>query len=61
MHLELKEIKKTNVLRMRFSIVENVPTSWESIFTLSRGAQLPYMKKNQKIDFIINYLVNFAY
>ena len=29
---------------MGFSIVENVPTPWESIFTLSRGSQLPYTK-----------------
>ena len=34
-------------LGMVFSIVENVPTSRESIFMLSRGSQRPYRKKTK--------------
>ena len=49
--------KKMKVLRMRFSIVENTPTPRESIFTLSRGSQLPYNKKSKNIIFYIYILL----
>ena len=42
-----KNDKNIKVLRMKFSIVENVPTPRESIFTLSRASQLPYSEQNK--------------
>ena len=36
------------VLRMAYSIVENVPTPRESIFKLFPASQHPYRAKNQK-------------
>ena len=44
-----RKIQKLEVLRMKFSIVENVPTPWESIFKLFPASQLPYRAKIQKI------------
>ena len=41
--------EKMKVLRMRFSIVENVPTSRGIIFKISRGSQRPYRAKSKKI------------
>ena len=40
--------RKIKVLRMAFSIVENVPTPRESIFELFPASQRPYGAKNQK-------------
>ena len=45
-----QKCRKTKVLRMKFSIVENVPTPWESIFKLFPASQLPYRAKIQKIQ-----------
>ena len=39
---------KMEVLRMKFPIVENVPTSRESIFKLCTASQLPYRAKFKK-------------
>ena len=44
-----RKSKKKKVLRMKFSIVENVPTSRDSIFKLSPASQRPSGAKNQKI------------
>ena len=41
---------------MQFSIVENVPTSRDSIFTLSPASQLPYTKKIQKVSIFTNFI-----
>ena len=41
------------VLRMRFSILENVPTLHDILFKLSRGCQRPYRAKSKKSDFLI--------
>ena len=40
--------RKMTVLRMPYSIVENVPTPRESIFKLFPASQRPYGAKNQK-------------
>ena len=40
--------KKTRVLRMKFSIVEIVPTPDDSVFELSPASQPPYNGKIQK-------------
>ena len=52
--------KTKKVVPMGLPGVENVPAPRESIFTLSRGSQLPYNKKNKhhkikKIKEIKNY------
>ena len=49
--------RKMKVVQMGLPGVENVPTPRESIFTLSRGSQLPYMKKKHKICFYKEVLV----
>ncbi len=36
------KLEKMKVLRMKFSIVEHVPTPWGSIFELGRASQGPY-------------------
>ena len=41
-------VKKKKVLIMKFSILENVPTSDDIIFKLSPASQLPYNAKIQK-------------
>ena len=43
-----RKSRKIKVLRMRFSIVENVPMSDDIIFKLSRGSQRPYGAKSKK-------------
>ena len=40
------------VIRMRFSIVENVPMSDDIIFKISRGSQRPYGAKSKKSDYL---------
>ena len=40
-----KKCRKMKVPRMTFAIVENVPTSWESIFKLFPTSQCPYSAK----------------
>ena len=42
----LKNGRKSEVLRMRFPIVENVRTSSDIVLVISRGLQLPYRKKS---------------
>ena len=42
--------RKMKVVPMGLPGVENVPAPRESIFTLSRGSQLPYTKEFQKIE-----------
>ena len=47
-----KNDEKVKVLRMEFSIVENLSGLQESIFNLSRGPQLHFGEKNkQMIEF----------
>ena len=36
------------ILEMAFPGVENVPTSQETVFKLSRGPQRPYSEKSEK-------------
>ena len=45
----LESGKKMKVLRMKSSIVENVPTSDDIIFKLSLAPQLPYNAQIEKI------------
>ena len=45
----VKKSRKMKVLRMRSSIVENVPTPRETIFKLSPASQLPYRAKIQNL------------
>ena len=47
-------------LRMRFSVLENVPTSDDIIFKLSRGSQRPYGAKSKQSDFYIFFLLNWT-
>ena len=49
--------RKMKVLRMKLPIVENVATLRESIFTLSRGSQLPYMQKIFVLPFLPYILI----
>ena len=44
-----KNDEKVKVLRMEFSIVENLSGLQESIFNLSRGPQLHFCEKSKKI------------
>ena len=44
-----KKCRKMKVLRMKCSIVENTPTSQESILKLFLASQLPYRAKIQKM------------
>ena len=44
-----RKSQKMKVLRMKSSIVENVPTPWESLFELFPASQLPYRAKIKKI------------
>ena len=44
-----KKSRKMKVLRMRSSIVENVPTPQESLLELFPASQLPYRAKIQKL------------
>ena len=43
-----KNYEKVKVLRLEFSIVENLSGLQESIFSLSRGPQFHFSKKKQK-------------
>ena len=45
----VEKSRKMKVLRMKSSIVENVPTPWESLFELFPASQLPYRAKLNKI------------
>ena len=47
-----KNEEKVQVLRMEFSIVENLSGLQESIFNLSRGPQVHFGKKTKKSNFI---------
>ena len=53
----LKNGQKSEVLRMRFPIVENVCTSSGIVLVTSRGLQLPYRKKSKKI---VAFLIDFS-
>ena len=44
-----KNGQTNKVLRMRFSIVENVRTPSDIIFIISRGLQLPYNEKSKNL------------
>ena len=44
-----KKCRKMKVPRMTLAIVENVPTSWESIFKLFPASQRPYRAKIKKM------------
>ena len=46
-----KNDEKVKVLRMEFSIVENISGLQESIFSLSRGPQFHFAEKIQKNEF----------
>ena len=50
-----EQSRKMKGVPMGLPGVENVPTPRESIFTLSRGSQLPYTKK--KSENYINYQI----
>ena len=52
---------KQKVLRMKFSIVGNVPTPRESIFKLSSASQLPYDAKFEKSRFFFYRFNYFSY
>ena len=54
---------KMKALRMKFSILENVPTPQESILKLCTASQRPYMAKSQKYRKHIKsiYLYKFPY
>ena len=45
-----KNVEKVKVLRMEFSIVENLSGLQESIFSLSRGPQLHFGEKSKKLS-----------
>ena len=45
-----KNDEKVKVLRMEFSIVENLSGLQESIFNLSRGPQVHFGEKSKKIE-----------
>ena len=49
--------RKMKVVPMGLPGVENVPTPRESIFTLSRGSQLPYMQKIFVLPFLPYILI----
>ncbi len=50
---EIVEKTEIKVLRMKFSIVENVPTSRDSIFKLSPASQRPSGEKKHKTLFVL--------
>ena len=50
-----KNDEKVKVLRMEFSIVEDLSGLQESIFSLSRGTQLDSRKKSKNLSNSINY------
>ena len=56
----LKNGRKSEVLRMRFPIVENVRTSSDILLDTSRGLQLPYRKKSKKSSFFDRFF-KFSY
>ena len=47
--------KKVKVLRMEFSIVENLSGLQESIFNVSRGPQLHFRGKSKKLSNFIEF------
>ena len=49
-----KNDEKVKVLRMEFSIVENLSGLQESIFNLSRGPQLHFGEKFEKYIILLN-------
>ena len=53
---KVKNVEKNKVLRMKSSIVENVPTPLETLFMPFRAPQRPYIKKSEISK--INYLIN---
>ena len=50
-----KNDEKVKVLRMEFSIVENLSGLQESIFNLSRGPQLHFGEKSKKLSNFIKF------
>ena len=49
-----KNDEKVHVLRMEFSIVENLSGLQESILNLSRGPQLHFREKSKKCRILLN-------
>ena len=54
-----KNDEKVKVLRMEFSIVENLSGLQESIFNLSRGPQVHFGEKSKKMSNFIRF-INFS-
>ena len=50
-----KNNEKVKVLRMEFSIVENLSGPQESIFSISRGPQLHFGEKSKKLSNFIKF------
>ena len=50
-----KNDEKWKVLRMRFSIAENVRTPSDSLLSTSRASQLPYGEKSKNPLFSVNF------
>ena len=51
---EAQNVDFSKILGMASPGVEYVPTSLETIFKLSRGPQLPYIKKSENYQQILN-------
>ena len=51
-----KNGEKVKVLRMEFSIVENLSGLQESIFNLSRGPQLHFDEKSKKLSNYVKFI-----
>ena len=49
--------QKNKVLRMRYSIVENVRTPCGILLNISRPSQLPYNKKSKNTPIFINFVI----
>ena len=56
-----KNVDFWKILGMAWPIVENVPTPCGSIYCVSRGSQLPYMKKSENPIVYIFLLFNSRY
>ena len=54
---EVKNIDFSKILGMALPGVENIPTSLEIIFKLSRGPQRPYIKKSEKYRKLIKLII----
>ena len=59
-NIEMQNGEKWKVLRMRFSIAENVRTPSDSLLSTSRASQLPYGEKS-KICYFPLFFIDFPY